>query len=115
MSAAGAAVSRPSGAGAGAGATAAVPVMSGIAQCHPIDDELVKQSFGDLECSICTCVAWDPVSPPCAVHVYCRRCLTEWLTRGNGSCPTCKRAVSLHAPAGSTDAIQPLALSNPIA
>ncbi len=76
--------------------------------CIPVDEAFAKSAFGELECAICTSLAWDAVSPPCGVHVFCRRCLAEWLTR-HQTCPTCKvKTVGM-------DATKPLAVSNPIA
>lgn len=43
----------------------------------------------DWMCSICMEELHDPVSTPCG-HVFCRRCIEEWLLRSN-VCPSCNR------------------------
>eukprot|EP00388_Colpodella_angusta_P014789 GDKJ01036875.1.p1 GENE.GDKJ01036875.1~~GDKJ01036875.1.p1 ORF type:complete len:143 (+),score=12.61 GDKJ01036875.1:109-537(+) len=35
----------------------------------------------------------DPVVTPCG-HMYCWKCLSEWLGRGQNTCPTCKGVVT---------------------
>ena len=100
-----------SGSGALSGAAAAslasaVSIAPASAACHPIDDDQVKQ-YSDLECSVCCALAWDPMVPPCNVHVFCRACILQWLSR-NSSCPACKVRT---APAD----LKPLAVCNPIA
>ncbi|XP_037570887.1 RING finger protein 151 isoform X2 [Dermacentor silvarum] len=52
----------------------------------------------ELICVICHSVLREPVECPCR-HVFCRRCISEWV-RKNNSCPVCrKRAISAFTPA----------------
>ena len=45
----------------------------------------------DNECSICTEEFITPVALPC-MHLYCRNCITEWLSRRNrNTCPICRK------------------------
>lgn len=51
----------------------------------------------ELICVICHSVLSEPVECHCR-HVFCRRCISEWV-RKNNSCPVCrKRAVSAFMP-----------------
>lgn len=51
----------------------------------PLPDE-------ELICSICRCVFYDPVECPCR-HVYCRTCISSWLSRRK-TCPVCRKRAS---------------------
>lgn len=52
----------------------------------------------ELICVICHSVLHEPVECHCR-HVFCRRCITEWV-RKNNSCPVCrKRAIAAFMPA----------------
>ena len=58
---------------------------------RPPDDD------GDLECGICLSLLTDPVHTPC-LHVFCRACVKQALSRVNRRCPICRAVV----PEGST-------------
>ena len=42
------------------------------------------------QCPICCDEFTDPVITPCE-HVFCRECVDEYLNRGTGACPVCRR------------------------
>lgn len=46
-----------------------------------------------LECNICKEPFTDPVCLPCH-ETYCRRCVTNWITRSSSSCPHCRQPIS---------------------
>ncbi|XP_037523458.1 RING finger protein 151 [Rhipicephalus sanguineus] len=53
--------------------------------------------YEELICAICHSVLRDPVECPCH-HVFCRRCIWEWVHKDN-SCPICrKRGISAVTP-----------------
>eukprot|EP00397_Hematodinium_sp_SG-2012_P060418 GEMP01078651.1.p1 GENE.GEMP01078651.1~~GEMP01078651.1.p1 ORF type:complete len:165 (+),score=45.44 GEMP01078651.1:109-603(+) len=47
----------------------------------------------DFECNICLEAAHEPVVTRCG-HLYCWKCIHEWLTRGQDECPSCKAGVT---------------------
>ena len=49
-------------------------------------------SHPQFECNICLDDLKEPVVTKCG-HLYCWKCLSEWLTRGAADCPVCKAAV----------------------
>lgn len=54
--------------------------------------KLVDQADG---CPICRQPFIQPMKSPC-LHVFCRQCITEWLSPGDHTtCPTCRRTVAL--------------------
>ena len=40
----------------------------------------------DITCSICTDIVQSPLQTPCQ-HVFCKECITNWIKRGNDTCP----------------------------
>ena len=65
----------------------------------PVAPEVKKppEDDGDLECGICLSLLTDPVHTPC-LHVFCRACVKQALSRVNRRCPICRSLV----PEGST-------------
>ncbi|KAL1475582.1 hypothetical protein MTO96_003556 [Rhipicephalus appendiculatus] len=45
--------------------------------------------YEELICTVCHSVLRDPVECPCR-HVFCRRCIYEWIRKDN-SCPVCRK------------------------
>jgi hypothetical protein len=63
---------------------------------HPLDVELFEtKPDQDLQCPICLGVFKDPVETTGCRHVFCRECITEWLTAGGWTCPTCRADLPL--------------------
>lgn len=54
----------------------------------------IPPGVGD-SCPICTGPFDDPVRPPCSdKHVYCRECVTEWLSsQARNTCPNCREVL----------------------
>ena len=46
----------------------------------------------NLICSVCREVFENPVRTTCG-HVFCRQCVSEWLSFGNDNCPECRKAL----------------------
>lgn len=46
----------------------------------------------NLICSVCREVFENPVRTPCG-HVFCRQCVSEWLSFGNDNCPECRKVL----------------------
>ena len=65
----------------------------------PVAPEVKKppEDDSDLECGICLSLLTDPVHTPC-LHVFCRACVKQALSRVNRRCPICRSLV----PEGST-------------
>ncbi len=53
--------------------------------------EYVDESSIDPEliCVICNAPFNDPVCTPCD-HTFCRKCITGWIDKQSGGCPTCR-------------------------
>ena len=61
--------------------------LSGLTAMSKLPEESVA------ECSICLEALDAPVQLPCQ-HMYCKHCITEWLSRRSRStCPTCRRTL----------------------
>lgn len=50
-------------------------------------------SESDFDCNVCLEAATEPVVTRCG-HLYCWKCIHEWISRGQDECPTCKAGVT---------------------
>jgi hypothetical protein len=50
----------------------------------------------ELICSICQTTFDDPCSTSCD-ETFCRKCITNWIEAEKGSCPHCRRTISISA------------------
>jgi len=66
-------------------------LLKRAAAMHAQDDE-DEQLVGRFECNVCFETAREPVVTPCG-HLYCWRCVKQWLDGGNNMCPVCKSTV----------------------
>ncbi|CAG0895884.1 unnamed protein product [Cyprideis torosa] len=66
--------------------------MASRSECRRPVFKFVSPPPEDFVCSICTEVLFDPVeiSVPDCEHLYCRPCITEWIST-NPKCPECQR------------------------
>ncbi|CAF1214148.1 unnamed protein product [Rotaria magnacalcarata] len=56
-------------------------------QYEYVNEELIDNEF---ICIICNKPLDDPRCTPCD-HIFCGKCITEWIQRKNHSCPTCRQ------------------------
>lgn len=63
---------------------------------NAIEFEYMNESTIDSEliCLICSDPFDDPCCTPCN-ETFCRKCITQWLQKGNLSCPLCRATLSL--------------------
>ena len=59
------------------------------------EDERFKDTIsGNFQCAICTNVFKDPVMCSHNEHIFCRTCITKYLTRSE-TCPTCREPLTV--------------------
>ena len=51
-------------------------------------------SNNSVNCTICMSEPHDPVSVVCG-HVYCKQCITQWITSCKATCPLCNATISV--------------------
>ena len=66
-------------------------LLKRAAAMHAQDEE-DEQLVGRFECNVCFETAREPVVTPCG-HLYCWRCVKQWLDGGNHACPVCKSTI----------------------
>lgn len=54
-----------------------------------VDESSINQ---ELKCTVCSSPFSDPVCLQCD-HIFCRKCITQWISRGGSNCPACRRQV----------------------
>ena len=59
-------------------------------------DRVIEQDtvHSHLKCSICMDVLENPLQAPCQ-HTFCKQCISQWLNRGNNTCPEDRQRLSL--------------------
>ena len=59
-------------------------------------DRVIEQDavHSHLKCSICMDVLENPLQAPCQ-HTFCKQCISQWLNRGNNTCPEDRQKLSL--------------------
>ena len=59
-------------------------------------DRVIEQDtvHSHLKCSVCMDVLENPLQAPCQ-HTFCKQCISQWLNRGNNTCPEDRQRLSL--------------------